>query len=151
MTGISMRTKEDPQLNQLVQGLSITELQQERDEMRDEARKNISKIQAENKKTFDSKKVPAINYKVGDLVAIKQTQHGVGMKLRPKFLGPYKIVSKLNHDRYEVVKVGKGEVSMRSTTVAEYMKPWNLATGRRQHQDVRMQDVYLTHYNITGH
>ena len=146
-----MRTKEDPQLNQLVQGLSITELQQERDEMRDEARKNISKIQAENKKTFDSKKVPAINYKVGDLVAIKQTQHGVGMKLRPKFLGPYKIVSKLNHDRYEVVKVGKGEVSMRSTIVAEYMKPWNLATGRSQHQDVRMQDVYLTHYNITGH
>ena len=119
MTGlIPMRTKKDLQL---MQELSITEIQKERDEMRDEARKNISKLQAENKKTFDSKRVPAISYKVGYLVAIKGTHHGVGKKLRPKFLGPYKIVSKLNHDRYEILKVDEGEGSMRSTIVAEYM------------------------------
>jgi len=32
-------------------------------------------------------------YKLGDLVAIKRTQQGPGLKLRSKFIGPYKITS----------------------------------------------------------
>ena len=63
------------------------------------------------------------------MVAIKRTQFGSGLKLKPKFLGPYRIVKKLNHGRYEVEKIGEGEGSRRCTTVAEYMKPWSSAIG----------------------
>ncbi|GJQ82860.1 hypothetical protein Trydic_g2598 [Trypoxylus dichotomus] len=34
----------------------------------------------------------AAKYREGDLVAIKKTPQGPGLKLKPKFMGPYKIV-----------------------------------------------------------
>lgn len=115
----------------MIEELAVDELQQERDQIRDEARESIQKIQRENKNSFNKRRVKAIEYKVGDLVAIKRTQYGVGMKLRPKFLGPYKVVAKLKHDRYEVEKVGEGEGTRKCPTVAEYMKPWNQTSGAK--------------------
>ncbi|GFV06806.1 retrovirus-related Pol polyprotein from transposon 17.6 [Trichonephila clavipes] len=41
-------------------------------------------------------------YKEGDLVAIQRTQFGAGLKLRPKFLGPYKITKVNSKDKCEV-------------------------------------------------
>ncbi|KAF8770020.1 hypothetical protein HNY73_017595 [Argiope bruennichi] len=38
-------------------------------------------------------------YKINDLVVIKRTQLGGGLKLRPKFLGPYQSGQDKPHDR----------------------------------------------------
>jgi len=48
-------------------------------------------------------------YKLNDLVAIKRTQYGVGLKLKGKFLGPYKFVAVKDHGRYEVERMGDSE------------------------------------------
>ncbi|GBP13169.1 hypothetical protein EVAR_91280_1 [Eumeta japonica] len=58
-------------------------------------------------------------------MAIKRTQYGVGLKLKDKYLGPYRVVRKLRHDRYEVEKVGEGEGPRHTSTVSEYMKWWS--------------------------
>lgn len=129
MTGLKMRTKDDVNIRELLEDEAICELNQERDALRDEARENILKIQQENKKSFDRCRKPERKYSENDLVAIKRTQFGTGLKLKPKFLGPYKIVKVLNHGRYNVEKVGECEGSRRCTTVAEYMKPWGSAFG----------------------
>ncbi|GFU06783.1 tigger transposable element-derived protein 6 [Trichonephila clavipes] len=46
-------------------------------------------VLVKNKKTYNKKKAP--EYQVGDLVAVQRTQFGGGLKLRPKFFGPYQI------------------------------------------------------------
>ncbi|GFW71922.1 transposon Ty3-I Gag-Pol polyprotein [Trichonephila clavipes] len=60
----------------------------QRESMRQDAKRNILKIQAENKKTYNKKRKKAPEYQVGDLVAVQRTQFGGGLKLRPKFFGP---------------------------------------------------------------
>ncbi|KAH8245656.1 hypothetical protein KR038_010818 [Drosophila bunnanda] len=47
------------------------------------------------------KRRPAAKYKVGDLVAIKRTQLGGGLKLNPKFLGPYRVTKVKPKDTYD--------------------------------------------------
>ena len=100
--------------------------------------KNIIKIQAENKKGFNKNRIKAQSYNINDLIAVKRTQFGPGLKLKPKFIGPYKVIKKLAHDRYQVEKVGDVEGPLVVNTVAEYMKKWgnnalfgpNNGTGR---------------------
>ncbi|GFS68271.1 uncharacterized protein TNCV_5028701 [Trichonephila clavipes] len=70
----------------------VEELQEQRNQLRQDAKRNIQKIQAENKRTYDRKLKKAPGYQIGDLVAIQRTQFGSGFKLRPKFIGPYKII-----------------------------------------------------------
>ncbi|KAM8718661.1 hypothetical protein ACLKA7_001382 [Drosophila subpalustris] len=48
-----------------------------------------------------------------------------GLKLKGKYLGPYKVLEVKNHGRYEVEKVGIGEGPCKTTTVSEYMKLWD--------------------------
>ncbi|KAH8315831.1 hypothetical protein KR067_009837, partial [Drosophila pandora] len=66
------------------------------------------------------------------LVVIKGTQYGVGLKLKRKYLGPYKIVKVNNHGRYEVERVGDTEGPLKTSTVAEYMNEFgtNPVSGR---------------------
>jgi len=66
----------------------------------------------------------ALRYTHGDLVAIKRTQFGPGLKLRNKFLGPYRITKIMRNDRYTVEKVGEHEGPQVTSTSADYMKPW---------------------------
>ncbi|GFX18620.1 transposon Ty3-I Gag-Pol polyprotein [Trichonephila clavipes] len=68
------------------------------------------------------KKKKASLYKEGDLVAIQRTQFGAGLKLRPKFLGPYKVTKVNSNDRYEVEKVGQHDGPNSTTTSADLMK-----------------------------
>ncbi|GFW47554.1 uncharacterized protein TNCV_3177181 [Trichonephila clavipes] len=84
------------------------ELLEQREFLRNDAKKkNIETLQSENRKTYNRRRKKASLYKEGDLVVIQRTQFGAGLKLRPKFLGPYK-VTKVNYkDRYEVEKVGQ--------------------------------------------
>jgi hypothetical protein len=92
--------------------------------MRMEAKKNIATIQEENKGTFIKRRKIAAKYGIGDLVAIKRTQFGMGTKLLPKFLGPYQITSVKGKDHYEVVKVGDQEGPQKTYSASDHMKPW---------------------------
>lgn len=130
LTGVDMRNKDYPDLRRMVEDEILSELTDRRESERLEARQNILKLQQENCKTFNKKRIPEIKYKVNDLVAIKRTQYGSGLKLRPKFHGPYKVVTCRKHGRYEVEKVGSSEGPTKTSTVAEYMKPWSGHSGR---------------------
>ncbi|GFW18022.1 transposon Ty3-G Gag-Pol polyprotein [Trichonephila clavipes] len=48
-------------------------------------------VLVKNKKTYNKKREKAPEYKFSDLVAVQRTQFGEGLKLRPKFFGPYQI------------------------------------------------------------
>ncbi|GFU51588.1 uncharacterized protein TNCV_82201 [Trichonephila clavipes] len=67
-----------------------------------DAKRNIQKIQAENKRTYDSKRKKTPRYQIGDFVAIQRTQFRSGLKLWAKFLGPYKIIEVIPRDRYNL-------------------------------------------------
>ncbi|GFY29638.1 transposon Tf2-6 polyprotein [Trichonephila clavipes] len=84
-------------------------------------KKNIETLQSENRKTYNRRRKKASLYK-GDLVAIQRTQFGAGLKLRPKFLGPYKVTKVNSKDRYEVEKVGQHDGPNSTTTSADLMK-----------------------------
>ena len=62
-------------------------------------------------------------------MAIKGTQFGPGLKLKLKFYGPYKMLRKLKHDRYEVEKIGEGEGPKKVNSVAEFMKKWSFESN----------------------
>ncbi|XP_037297451.1 uncharacterized protein K02A2.6-like [Manduca sexta] len=64
-------------------------------------------------------------YKEGDIVAIKRTQFGPGMKIKPKYLGPYRITKVKRFDRYDVEKVDQStEGPNKTSTAADLMKQW---------------------------
>ena len=119
-----MRVTDYPDLKEILRDLEIEELNVERNSIRQSAHENIEKIQKENGKTFNRTRKQGFEYSIGDIVAIKKTQFGVSTKLRPKYLEPYKIVAKLNHDRYEVEKVENTEGPKKTMTVAENIKKW---------------------------
>ncbi|GBM97294.1 Transposon Tf2-6 polyprotein [Araneus ventricosus] len=106
LIGVTMRNKEDLHLRDLLMEEMMEELQEQRDELRQDAKKNIQKIQAENKRTYDRKCRNAPSYQRGDLVVIQRTQFGTGLKLRPRFLGPYRIVKVKPRNIYDLEKVG---------------------------------------------
>lgn len=124
--GVSMRNPEDYNLNEILEEEIINEFQTARQSVRKDAKEQILKMQMENRKTYDKKRKEARQYNVDDLVAIQRTQFGTGLKLQPKFLGPYR-VSKVNrNNRYEVKKVNQNdEGPIRTSTAADYMKPWS--------------------------
>lgn len=86
---IDMRMKEEPDLKKLKEEEWIKMFEDSRDELRAEAQENILKIQQENRKNYNKRRKKPRKFKEGDLVAIKRTQAGPGLKLASKFLGPY--------------------------------------------------------------
>ncbi|GFX41908.1 uncharacterized protein TNCV_3677201 [Trichonephila clavipes] len=98
------------------------ELLEQREFLRNDAKKNIETLQSENRKTYNRRRKKASLYKEGDLVAIQRTQFGAGLKLRPKFLGPYKVTKVNSKDWYEVENVGQHEGPNSITTSADLMK-----------------------------
>ncbi|GFY45963.1 hypothetical protein TNIN_272291 [Trichonephila inaurata madagascariensis] len=65
--------------------------------------------------------------KKGELVAIKRTQFGTGLKLRPKFYVSYLIKTVKPHDRKEVEKVGQREGPHLTSTAVDFMKKCSTA------------------------
>lgn len=57
-------------------------------------------------------------------MAVKKTQLGPGTKLKAKFAGPYKITRVKPNDTYDVERVGGNAGPLRTSTCAEYVKPW---------------------------
>jgi len=129
LTGIEMRLPNDLELNLLIKESLVMDLDEERELVRATASENIKQLQTENKRVFDLKRKGEIIYKIDDLVAIKRTQYGTGLKLKGKFLGPYKIVKVNKHVRYDVEKLGDDYGPFKTSTVAEYMKPWGNSFG----------------------
>ncbi|GFY19447.1 uncharacterized protein TNCV_4646231 [Trichonephila clavipes] len=116
-----MRNKEDILIKDLLLEEMAEELLEQREFLRNDAKNNIETLQSENRKTYNRRRKKAF-YKEGDLVAIQRTQFGAGLKLRPKFLGPYKVTKVNSKDRYEVEKVGQHEGPNSTTTSADLMK-----------------------------
>lgn len=100
------------------------DFQDQREELRREAKEQISKVQLENKKRYDLRRRVPQRYQVGDLVAIKRTQYGPGLKLKCKYLGPYQITKCKFNDTYDVKRVGYSDGPITTTSCAEYMKSW---------------------------
>uniref|UniRef100_A0A034WN84 Retrotransposable element Tf2 155 kDa protein type 2 n=1 Tax=Bactrocera dorsalis TaxID=27457 RepID=A0A034WN84_BACDO len=129
LTGLDMCMANMPELQELLDDEAVDELNEDRELVRKQARENISQIQQENRRSYNLRRRKETSYEPNDLVAIKRTQFGSGLKLKPKFLGPYRVVKKFNHGRYEVEKVGDHEGPGKTSTVAEYMKRWTNSFG----------------------
>ncbi|GFW11588.1 hypothetical protein TNCV_3811071 [Trichonephila clavipes] len=121
LVGIKMRNKGRHLIKDLLLEEMVKELLEQREFLKNDA-KNIETLQSENRKTYNRRRKKASLYKEGDLVAIQRTQFGAGLKLRPKFLGPYKVTKVNSKDRYEVEKVGQHEGPNSTTTSADLMK-----------------------------
>lgn len=122
--GLKMRLNDDPELRDLIQKEYYEAFQQERTDLRIEAKKNIAKIQKENQATYNRRRIRAKQYRIGDIVAIQRTQLGPGLKVCPKFLGPYRIKTVLRNDRYLVEKIGEHSGPNTTSTSTDHMKPW---------------------------
>ncbi|GFW57464.1 retrovirus-related Pol polyprotein from transposon 17.6 [Trichonephila clavipes] len=108
LVGTKMRNKEDILIKDLLLEEMAKELLEQREFLRNDEKKNIETLQSENRKTYNRRSKKVSLYKEGDLVAIQRTQFGAGLKLRPKFLGRYKLTKVNSKDRYEVEKVPSG-------------------------------------------
>ncbi|KYQ48165.1 hypothetical protein ALC60_12794 [Trachymyrmex zeteki] len=124
MFSTNMRLKDNVQVRELIDNEWTRLFDEERDDLRMEAKEKIAKIQDENRKTFNKKRKELRRYADGDLVAIKRTQSGPGLKFRSKFLGPYQLIHIMRNDRYVVEKIGDQEGPQRTSTAADFMKPW---------------------------
>lgn len=124
LVGRKMQLKDDQELRKLIEDEIVNAYMEERINLRSTARDNIERIQEENRKTSARKTKEAAKYDAGDLVAIQRTQFGPGLKLHPKFLGPYKISRVLRNDRYLVEKEGDHEGPAKTSTSADHMKEW---------------------------
>lgn len=124
MFGVKMKHRSDLNVVELIQKETVQIFDQERDELRERAKTSISRIQDENRRSYNRRCKQARQYSVGDLVYIKRTQFGAGLKIKKKFLGPYKISQSNENNRYEVIRVGDGEGSRITSTAADFMKPY---------------------------
>lgn len=122
--GTKARLKDNPEIRELIESEWREMFQKERDELRERAVENIAKVQQENRHVYNKKRVATVDYKEGDLVAIKRTQRGPGLKLANKFLGPYKIIRVLRNNRYIVQREGNHEGPYETSTSSDNIKPW---------------------------
>lgn len=93
--GVNPRIRDDPDIRELLHSESIASFDDDREELREQTHKNIERIQKENKTTYDKKRKEPFTYREGDLMAIKRTQQGPGLKFAHKYLGPYEIIKVL--------------------------------------------------------
>ena len=142
MIGAHMKLTDDLQIRSILEEETIAAFHQGRSKLRDDAISNLTKIQLENKRTADRKRKAAHIYKDGDLVAIRRTQGGNGLKLHPKFFGPYKVVSVLRNDRYLVEKIGDHEGPFRTSSSADHMKQWPSRRQANFDSDSENEDEY---------
>lgn len=124
MFGVKMAMEDDVNLRQLLEEEITVAFEEDRQQLRAEAKRQIQEIQEENKKTYNLRRKKAPTYDLGELVAIQKTQFATGQKLFPKYLGPYEIVKVCGNDRYLVMKVGDHEGPNQTSTATDYMKRW---------------------------
>lgn len=124
LVGVKLRTKEDIIIKELIEKEVIEDFNENREKIREDSRKQIAKVQEENRKIYNLRRRSPKLYKEGDLVAIKRTQFGPGLKVCRKFLGPYEITKSKGRERYDVIKIGGHEGPVKTSTCSEFIKPW---------------------------
>lgn len=125
LTGVKMKLKDYLIVKDALEKEFLLHFEQNRNQLQAQAKKQILKVQDENRKTYNLRRREPKNYKINDLVAIKRVQMGPGKKLCAKFLGPYKIEKIKPNNSYDVKREVPGEGPMKTSTCAEYMKPWS--------------------------
>ncbi|KAK9692729.1 Integrase zinc binding domain [Popillia japonica] len=116
-------------------------------------RETLSKLE-ENRRIYNSRRKDPARYEVGDLVAIKRTQQGPGLKLRAHYLGPYQVTRVKPYNSYDVIKAGDHYGPTKSTTTAEYMKRWTVTVtgssgGEEEEPKNRDSDVDKVSGSVT--
>lgn len=125
LVGAKMRGKEDIEILRLLKEETASLYDSDREELRKKAKEQMLAVQEENRKYYNKKRKESQKYMVGDLVAIKRTQFGTGLKLKPKYLGPYKVTKVNVNDRYEVEKAdSSAEGPNHTSSSADFMKRW---------------------------
>ena len=114
MFGTALKSPEDEEIAKLLKEARHEEFMSSRAALRDVAVRQIEKIQEENRRTYNARRKPSTKYNVGDIVAIKRTQFGPGLKLSIKFLGPYEVTEiqgkdEDGYDRYGLERIGEGD------------------------------------------
>lgn len=127
LTGVRMKTNQNQDILQMLNDENMENFEEQRLKVREDAKTQIAKIQEENRKQHNKKTKSPHAYVLGDLVLIKRTQFGTAMKLKPHFLGPYRITKKKRNDRYDVEKITTGEGPMQTSTSADNMKLYGSA------------------------
>ncbi|KAH0817262.1 hypothetical protein GEV33_005528 [Tenebrio molitor] len=127
--GVTIRRTEDLKLKEMIEEEFVNQFIEDRQSLREEAKRKIEEIQIENCRTYNKKRKSSLKYQVGDLVAIKRTQFAPCSKLLPKFLGPYRVTNRTGIDRYEVEKIGNHEGPKNTTSSADQMKPFGAYDG----------------------
>ena len=122
--GVKLKSPEDLEIIRLLDDAARDDFVNARSALRAAAIKQIDKVQQENRRDYNRNRKPATKYRLNDIVAIKRTQFGPGLKLAIKFLGPYKVIKLKKNDRYRVERIGDGEGPGVTTTGADLMKPW---------------------------
>ncbi|CAK1579255.1 unnamed protein product [Parnassius mnemosyne] len=125
MIGTNLRQKENLEIIQILQSEEVEQYNRNREDLRVKAKQHILKVQEENRRNFNKHRKEGCKYEIGDFVAIKRTQFGVGLKLRPKYLGPYRIIRIKRNDRYDVEKVhAHDEGPGKTSTSVDQTKQW---------------------------
>lgn len=124
LVGTTMKSPQDLKITTLLNEEIQAAFTNARDELRQQARQQIQQVQDENKRTYNLRRKPHIPFKLNDLVAIKRTQLGPGLKLKPKYLGPYKITKVKGNDTYDVQKCAFFDGPVKTNTCAEFLKHW---------------------------
>lgn len=124
MLGVYPRIRDDPNIKEILENELISLFNDDRDKMRQLAKENIHKIQRENKARYNTNRKKPIRYVEGDIVAIRRTQQGPGLKFSHKYLGPYEVIKVLRNHRYMIRKVGEHEGPLQTSSAADFMKLW---------------------------
>ncbi|GFX52461.1 hypothetical protein TNCV_4324781 [Trichonephila clavipes] len=122
--GTKMKSCQDIEIVELLNDEITAQFQEQRDALRQDAKKQIYKVQDENRRTYNLRRRQAHKYQLRDLVAIKRTQFGPGLKLKQKYLGPYKVTKVEHNDTYDVEKCDFVDGPSKTSTCAEFMKLW---------------------------
>ncbi|GFV34062.1 hypothetical protein TNCV_4746301 [Trichonephila clavipes] len=122
--GTKMKSCQDVEIVQLLNDEITTQFQQQRDARRQDAKKQIYKVQNRNRRTYNLRRIQAHKYKLHDLVANKRTQIGLDLKRKQKYLEPYKVTKVTHNDTYDLEKCDFFDVLLKTCTCAEFMILW---------------------------
>ncbi|GFV48390.1 uncharacterized protein TNCV_3026601, partial [Trichonephila clavipes] len=107
LIGVKMKKqKEDLQIKHLLEDELSEQFINKRETLRNEAKENILRLQAEKTRNSTINIVnPLIT--TNQVTQLRYSVHTVrtGLKFRPKYFGPYEVTKVNKHDRYEVQKI----------------------------------------------
>ncbi|GFW76208.1 transposon Ty3-I Gag-Pol polyprotein [Trichonephila clavipes] len=122
--GTKMKSYQDIEIFQLLNDENTAQFREQRDALRQDAKKQIYKVQEANRHTYNLWRRQAHKYQLHDLVAIKRTQFSSGLKLKQKYLGPYRVTKVKHNDTYDIEKCDFVDGPTKLSTCAEFMKLW---------------------------